>query len=140
MITKANSLSVGKGGVLKNTEFIVPTKWSSIDVSPKKDMLIIQMIPPAEMVTKSGIVIPETLQSQFKDLAIKGIIVRIGKDLINDYVVGQVVILGNPPNNMPRIDGIDYSFIYESQIIGIYDNLIVEEFIEKTETVPDTQK
>lgn len=135
---KISNLSLGKGGIIENREVDlpeIPFSYKPVNVEPKTDMVIIQGIPPQELITKAGIIIPIGSE-QFKDSGAKGVVVRVGKN-VEEYKAGDLVLLaGNQvfqSSPLAKINDIDYFFIYQSNIVGKYDNISVSVYKEEPE-------
>ncbi len=91
----------------------------SVNIKPLADRVIIKP-EPAEEKTKSGIIIPDTA----KEKPLKGEVVAVGpgkKDEPTTVKPGQKVLYGKYAGTEITIDGEDYLFMRESDILGIVE-------------------
>ncbi len=91
----------------------------SVNIKPLADRVIVKP-EPAEEKTKSGIIIPDTA----KEKPLKGEVVAVGpgkKDEPTTVKPGQKVLYGKYAGTEITIDGEDYLFMRESDILGILE-------------------
>ncbi len=92
----------------------------SVNIKPLADRVIIKP-EPAEEKTKSGIIIPDTA----KEKPLKGEVVAVGpgkKDEPTTVKPGQKVLYGKYAGTEITIDGEEYLFMRESDILGVLDS------------------
>ncbi len=91
----------------------------AVNIKPLADRVIIKP-EPAEEKTKSGIIIPDTA----KEKPLKGEVVAVGpgkKDEPTTVKPGQKVLYGKYAGTEITIDGEEYLFMRESDILGILE-------------------
>ncbi|MDR0801122.1 co-chaperone GroES [Fluviicola sp.] len=91
----------------------------SVTFKPLADRVLIEPAP-AEQVTSSGIIIPDTA----KEKPLKGKVIAVGvgkKDEPMHLKVNDTVIYGQYSGTEIKIDGKDYLIMKEGDIYGIID-------------------
>lgn len=112
-------LSQDIDGSLVKTEVPViemPETVSEINFIPNRDVIIAEYVPIATE-TKTGIIIPESAQT---DKAPKAIIIAAGEDVKN-YTVGDVIVFRQGVQPM-ELDGKMLFIMSEFHVIGKYKN------------------
>ena len=94
----------------------------SVNFKPLADRVLVEPAP-AEQKTASGIIIPDTAKekpSEGKVIAVgPGAKTEDGKILPMEVKVGDLVLFGKWSGTEVKIDGVEYSIMKESDIMGI---------------------
>jgi len=91
-------------------------------LKPLKDRVLVEPLPAEEM-TKSGIVLPESAKekpAEGKIVALgTGITTKEGKKISFEVKVGDKVLYGKYAGDEIKIKGIEYKILKEDEILGI---------------------
>lgn len=90
---------------------------SKVKITPLADRVLI-LADPAETVTASGIIIPDTAQEKPQ----KGTVVALGKGKVDEPMTvkeGDIVLYGKYSGSEITVDGTDYLMMRESDILAI---------------------
>jgi len=111
-------LGVDSNGQIVKTEvplFEAPETLDDVNFVLEDDLLLGEFIPVTEK-TKSGIIIPESVQ---KDKAPKAILVAVGDNLKDRYQRGDMVIF-KPSPPVIQINDKDYIVLQRFNLVGKY--------------------
>jgi chaperonin GroES len=91
-------------------------------LKPLKDRVLVEPLPAEEM-TKSGIVLPESAKekpAEGKIVALgTGISTKEGKKIAFEVKVGDKVLYGKYAGDEIKIKGVEYKILKEDEILGI---------------------